>query len=235
MTLKLDWDGSDLGDITEYYVKVSKPAPGKVGSKLVLLIDGKKVTCFAWKYKDDVPLLIDEMKPLFGLAKLGRHKCEIDGIKLLLGRIVRVSENLVNYDVDRYDSALLEEVFIFRFIFGIISSGECIWYRKGEGVISFKEITISFESKASRLSNVIIKNRFRDDNSRLGKAMLRLLLKSEKKGSPISDGEKRFRRITQLLRIKMDTIARRVSREYVWIGSHVQSRIQILVKENFES
>src|SRR5438067_12449762 len=89
----LKWDGSDLGDISDFYLEIWEPDIGFIGSRLNLNTDKGPAQVLAWKYKDDIPLIIDELKPIFGLRKIGRHKCTIHRVKLLIAEYVEQGEN----------------------------------------------------------------------------------------------------------------------------------------------
>jgi hypothetical protein len=78
------WDGSSLGTITE------KNILNKYIIKYLeywdILINGFHTICIIRKYKDYTPCIVDELKPLFGLIKLGTHYIKYDNNYIILIR-----------------------------------------------------------------------------------------------------------------------------------------------------
>ena len=195
MKLKLAWDGSDLGDITKYYLDIAEPLPNMSGSILKLNTKYDKIKCFAWKYKNDLPLIIDELKPIFGLAKIGRHKCTIEGIKILIAKRVDKKENILKKDEGDIDS--IRECIVFRQLFGILTNGNCLWYRPGTGVMSYKELTIDHNKTTSQISKININKWFDGDYGLITDTVVILLKNS-------SEEDYSLTKLTQLARIKIN-------------------------------
>lgn len=216
MGLKLLWDGSDLDDITKYYIDISKPKTGTVGAKLTLKTRKGHITCYAWKYRDDIPLVVDELKPLFGLNKIGRHKCIIHGVKLLLAQIVEDNEN--ETDGNMKEIILIREHVVFRYLFGVITRGNFLWLRPSQGITSYKESTITFTRESSNISICNINKWFDEDRYTVISTIKDLLLK-------IGKEETSFIRIIQFLRMKIDETIKRVNPELIFICNGFMSRI----------
>ena len=218
MVLDLLWDGSDLGDISKYYINIIKPIIGTVGAKLTLRIRKSNITCYAWKYKDDIPLIIDELKPIFGLIKIGRHKCIIEGVKLLIARIVDIEENITCGELK--DCDVIRQHLAFRYLLGVITRGEFLWYRPTHGLTSYKDCGITFvkESSSISISNI---NKWFDGERNNIISTIKILLKSTQ------SNEVSFIRIVQAIRIKIDAIIRKINQEYIYICSGFMSRVQI--------
>lgn len=230
----LNWDGSDIGDISAYYVDITAPKLNTAGAKLTLINGRTRIRCLAWKYENDVPLIIDELKPLFGLTKIGRHKCVLFEVKLLIAKIVHSDENVLE---EHHHSSLsdqyldtVEEIIVFRYITGLSTRGEFLWYRDGE-VLSYKDTRITFSREVSNISERNIKTWFLGDRTRVCLAMKRLLENSPLAAKATSSPTIRSRlgRIVQLLRVELLAKIRRLNDDLVSIVIGIISRIQFLI------
>lgn len=218
MSLVLSWDGSDLGDITYAYIKIRKPAAGRVGAVLTLQTKAGRVKCLAWSYKNDIPLVIDELKPILGLAKIGRHKCVIDGTKLLLAQRLDPAENAAAKEDGDGDS--VRYYILFRYFFGVITRGSFLWHRPSVGVISYKECTVSFTRQSSTISEANVKKWFGGNRNNVITAVRKLLKRL------LAPGETSLVKLVQLLRIYISDTIRRVNSDLIEIASGFMERIQ---------
>jgi len=226
MALKLKWDGTDIGDISEYFISIEEPEIDKVGSKLTLKVDKQKIICLAWKYKNIVPLLVDELKPIFGLPKIGRHKCIIQDTPLLIAKYIDSEENIFEPKLYQFNQEQIEETIIFRYIIGLISNGNCLWYRQEEGVISYKDITIAIEKKSSKISETNIKKWFDSEREKVKPALVRLLNKSSVLKLVSPKAENKLIKIQQLLRLELEKIIKKIDKNYLFLCVSIMSRIQ---------
>lgn len=217
MKLKLTWDGSDLGDITEYYLDIKNPAPDTSGAILKLKTKYGNIKCFAWKYSNDIPLIVDELKPLFGLSKIGRHKCSIKGIKILIARRDNKIENVAKPGQGDIDD--IRKCIIFRHLFGILTSGDCLWYRPGTGIISYKELTVDFNKKGSKLSKININKWFDGDYGLINNIVIEMLKST-------NENDYSLIKLTQLVRSKISNTINRINKEMIPLSSGFMSRIQ---------
>lgn len=219
MSLILSWDGSDLGDITYAYIKIRKPHPNTIGSVLTLETSEGKVKCLAWKYTNDVPLVIDELKPILGLPKIGRHKCIIEGTKLLLAQRVQIKENIAEEEDGDGDS--IRNFILFRYFFGVITRGVFLWHRPGVGVISYKESTISFSRESSTISEANVKKWFGGDRNNIILAVRKMF--QHLMQPPETD----LVRLVQRLRLRISNVIQRVNSDMIEIASGFIARIQV--------
>lgn len=74
------WDGSDIGEIDEH-VKKSKNKDKCIKVKFSC---GIKV--FLMPFKNLIPIIADEIKPLFGIVKIGRHICTFLNKKFIMSK-----------------------------------------------------------------------------------------------------------------------------------------------------
>ena len=218
MSLTLSWDGSDLGDITEAFVTILKPRPNTIGSVLTLNTDQGTVKCLAWKYSTDVPLIIDELKPLLGLPKIGRHKCIIEGVKLLIAQRVHRKENIAEPEDGDGDS--IRNYILFRYFFGVITRGPFLWHRPEVGVISYKESTISFNKESSTISEANVKKWFGGDRNNIVLAVRKMLLRL------LKPGETSLVHLVQKLRLHISEVIYRLNSSMIEIASGFTTRIQ---------
>jgi hypothetical protein len=217
MKLKLTWDGSDLGDITKYYIDIKNPEENKSGAVLKLRTKYGDIKCFAWKYSNDIPLIIDELKPIFGLPKIGRHKCSIEGINMLIARRENKLENVLEPGQGDIDD--IRRCIVFRHLFGIITYGDCLWYRPGTGIISYKELTVDFNKKGSKISKTNITKWFRGDYGLVNSITLEMLKSTNKEDYTLT-------KLAQLTRCRINTVINRINKDMIAISSGFMSRIQ---------
>ena len=223
------WDGSHLGDISEYFISINEPEDGKIGSKLNLKIKNRIVTCYAWKFKNKLPLLIDELKPLFGIPKIGRHTCIIHENHLLIARCINKNENIYDSLIHEIDNEKMEELITLRHIFGILGSSNSFWYRPTVGVMLYRDITINFDKKTSKISDSLINKYFDSDRERVELAMERLLRKSCVSHNINPSSPTHLLKIQQLLRIEIEKVIRRLDPDLIYINVCILSRIQNLL------
>lgn len=77
--MKLAWDGSHLGSFKKKIVLLEL----KIDKRYYILLQLKKksqVFCIREKSKGSLACVIDELKPFFGLKKIGSHTIEIDKV-----------------------------------------------------------------------------------------------------------------------------------------------------------
>lgn len=223
MKLDLSWDGSDLGDISRFFISIKEAAFDTVGAKLRIKTRKGKIECLAWKYTDDIPLIIDELKPIFGLEKIGRHKCIIQKTKLLIARIKDVDENIFNNSkIQRKDNIdKIREHIVFRHLFGVITTTDFLWYRASKGVMSFKEVGISFDKNSSHISDSNVSKWFEDDRASILVTVRSLF-------SRIATHQNKSPSSTILFaRLQVDKIIRRINTNMVGISSGFMARAQM--------
>jgi hypothetical protein len=223
MKLDLIWDGSDLGDISRFFISITEAAFDTVGARLKLKTGKKVIDCLAWKYKDDIPLIIDELKPIFGLRKIGRHKCVIQKVKLLIARIVDENENIFTGTKEQKKDNLekIREHIVFRHLFGVVTTGEFLWYRPSRGVMSFKEQSVSFDKNSSHISDINVKRWFSNDRGKILKIVKRLFMRI------VNRDDKCLTTAVLFIRIKIDKTIRRLNGNMVCIGSGFMTRCQM--------
>lgn len=173
------WDGSDIGNIDENIYDCKE-----IEKDHVLTLWGtnnkgefKLVNVKILKYKNEIPIIVDECKPLFGLKKVGKHKAMLKNTPILL---IRYQGDV---SLQRYfrDMSLtpkkagapfvneMRKLFIFRWFMCLVNNFEnTIEVRTGTSInhpISCKENMFNYDSTSfsTRIPKNIIKKWF-DDN-----------------------------------------------------------------------
>jgi hypothetical protein len=174
--LKFTWNGSDIGPIDgsiyscqkseddhilHLWTKNSKDQPKLIPVKIL-------------KYKNEIPIIIDECKPLFGLKKVGKHKAMIRGIPIVIIRY-QGDISLKRYLNDmlltpektgKYFLEEIRKVFVFRWLMCLNNNWEnTIEVRTGAGInypISCRENTFNYDaaSLSTRIPRTIINTWF---------------------------------------------------------------------------
>ncbi len=229
--MNLIWDGSHLGDISEYFVSIEEPEKGKIGSILTLKDKNKLIVCYAWLYSDKIPLLIDELKPIFGLPKIGRHSCIIQDTKILIAKREHIRENLFDPKFNPHSMSELQELIILRYILGIVTINDNFWYRPKVGLILYRDITIDFDKKSTKISDKKIEKYFDNERSNMALTMERILKKSCVALEANPKSPTHLTRIQQLIRIKIEETVRRIDPDMIHIVVNILNRIQNLLAE----
>lgn len=205
--MPLSWDGSELGDITNEI--------GIIEQKPNLLVELRNEKGYLTFYKDSILLIADELKPLFGLEKIGRHKCIYNGEPAILHRKKGMEYTAVDYDsIDIKKD--IQRSFAFRWILGLVQNYEntLIVRKFKSGIVcatSFVETKYDYlktDSKGSVIPKTCLRKWFGD------------LETFERVVSEMVKNE------TYLdLRFKIEKIIRRISKENVYWTTLIMNRI----------
>jgi hypothetical protein len=120
------WDGSDLGDITRA-TYLLYPVDTDMGALIwTKKADKRKLEQVrVHSYTDSIPLIVDELKQLFDLAKVGRHQAVIEGKRVILCKM-SVEKGAMEYnlkdfslhhsDIPEYLRGQIQRNYIFRWL-----------------------------------------------------------------------------------------------------------------------
>lgn len=122
------WDGSYLGSYDNSIImnEVFSHPYNVYG----LMMPGTNyiIHCAMHRSKDKYPCIIDEIKPHFGLVKIGTHSITISGILYIIYNTNGVPLLLNDYRFGRYIpneyKKLVQDVFVFRMIVGLKTNFE---------------------------------------------------------------------------------------------------------------
>jgi len=177
--LRLNWDGSNIGAIDEHLFDVHKKDDDHILTIWSLNKKGGPKLCQVkiLKYKNDVPLIIDECKPLFGIRKIGKHKATLKEHLIIL---IQYQEDIpikrylleMGLSPEKTGVHFIEEIrklFVFRWFLCLNNNFEnTVEVRTGSGMnypISCRENTFNYDScsAATRIPKTVIKTWFNDD------------------------------------------------------------------------
>lgn len=174
----LKWDGSEITDILEETIKLQMFIDGIIYWRIEWK-DGSYVYCEVKNYNNTLPVIIDEIKPIFGITKNGTHWIKIGNkIKMLIN--VEINKNneiqkeyLLNqidfpFDNNKLFVKQVQEIFTFRELLGIPktfeSSIKIRTRNKYTYPISYNEPYMKPEKYNPILSPRIIEKWFNDIN-----------------------------------------------------------------------
>ena len=151
------WDGTNITDI----IKKSEIYEAKYNKKRYWVIKHGNVTetCMVKPCKSSITCLIDELKPVFGLIKIGTHWFVHKGKMKILLKTVKTKEGHIKEEItlnqiEVYTSLMIlqiQEIFVFRELLGITCSYESSIViresRRNVYPISFYEPNMTMEDK----------------------------------------------------------------------------------------
>jgi hypothetical protein len=231
------WDGTDITDkiikCDIYEAKYNKVKYWVIRNNGYINTGSKEsyITCVVRNSKNSVPCLIDELKPIFGLSKIGTHWCKQGGKIRILIQCLQTPDGHVKEEItlnnlntiipDKPPPLLLimqiQEIFTFREILGVSCSYDSsIILREGGGSyypISYYDPGMLTDDKKV-IPGTILDHWFEDTS--IDEVVQRIL---------------KIRRIDQLaqvlhdLREKIDEVIVRVDRNTVMYKSSIINRI----------
>lgn len=205
--MELLWDGSPL------QIDISQMQYWRIGGEY----------CRVKKKKDIIPIILDEMKPLFHLPKTGTHSLD----KFILFRVASKGHFIfADMDIDSVSEEVIkqckptiQEILIFREIFGIPTRQSHIKirfpYKTKPWPVSLE---LSFVQKLDNwcLTETIIKKWF--DNRTPYKTLNEML----KRSGYLRDGQPQ-------LRYDTEKVIKRIDKDYIWICQTVINRLNDLI------
>lgn len=206
--MNFKWDGSYIGEVQHLiksYERINK----------YVRVEFENVSAYAFKYENKICLMADEIKPLFGLVKIGRHHAKWTNKDILLCKI-EGEENVL----DGLSDIKIEEIqksYIFRWALGFSSYGDDILrirkYKSGiKTVTSYIECEYDYNPKnkfCSKITKSVIEKWFYDI------AIIDSLIKSMFKREDLPE-----------LRNKLDSIIRKIDPSHILWVTCIIFRIQ---------
>jgi hypothetical protein len=116
--LGLTWDGRYLGRLTdEHFILIGEYKPTK-SIYFSLKYEGMTAVVTKIQSKDTIPSIIDELKPLFGIPRIGTHSCMMpDGNRYLLRRVPvngDIDNPMIYHSISLLDYQLTNEALTFE-------------------------------------------------------------------------------------------------------------------------
>jgi hypothetical protein len=157
--LLFKWDGSDIGDISDSIIWNN--------NEFLILADRSYVGVSS--YTNMVSIICDELKPLFGINKVGRHLCSYRGEKVIIHRILddtNIEEFLGKCPIEE-----IQDAFTCRWLLGIVRCNKKTvlirTYKSGlTRAIPFMEGKIDYERDLS-LPKIVLNKWYGKENSDL--------------------------------------------------------------------
>ena len=127
MNLKFTWDGSDVTETMEKTVRVEFKEDKNVYWR-ILFKDGTYLYCQVLNRKNALPIIIDELKPTFGLTKMGTHWIKVGKMIKMLIKVDLDSEkniesiitlNKCDMEFKKNFIRQVQEIFTFKELLGI--------------------------------------------------------------------------------------------------------------------
>ena len=212
----LEWNGTFLNNLDKKYIVSDR----KEKTLRIMEIKDDSDTVYrviVTDFKNSVPLIADELKPLFKLRKLGRHSCMIKGKKKIL---TRIEENHQIFNEIFCRTCVEDDIkksFFFRFVVGLTYNVDKSLSFEGGNVTSFYENDINFEK--SNLSKTCL-NKWFDEGWDEITLMTKNLLKNSR------DMNKKL----MSLKFKIHEIVVLVDKEYTWICNQIIDRLNNLIE-----
>lgn len=134
---QLEWNGTYIGKITKQNIEQIVKFKGDTYWKLNY--NNIKLFVLAKSSKNLYPCIIDELKPIFHIPKLGTHYCHLGSRLHILIRVISHTINDISVDIKlneiNYNDLLFSEkvknIFAFRELLGItVTTGNSIRIRR---------------------------------------------------------------------------------------------------------
>jgi hypothetical protein len=128
------WDGTDVTNIVTmadiFESKFNKNKYWVIQYTNPETNEKLEETCIMRVCKNSLPYLIDELKPVFGLQKMGTHWCRQGGKNRILIKTIKTQEGYIKEEItldmiDRYTNLMklqVQEIFAFRELLGVTCS-----------------------------------------------------------------------------------------------------------------
>lgn len=233
-----NWDGSDVTDIISqadiyeakynkhiyWIIRVINPETNK----------SEKITCIVRNSKNTVPCLIDEMKTVFRLPKIGSHWCKQGGkLRILLRCLLtpegHIKEELTLQMIDVSTPLLklqVQEIFTFREILGVNCSYESsiVLREGGGGVYPVSYYDPSMTITDTKVIPYTILDKWFEEDTNIDEVVKRLL---------------RIHQLDQIgtvlyeIRTKIDEVVERVDRNTITYKDCIMNRITERIQTSF--
>ena len=230
----MNWDGTDITIfINNPKIKIREATYQKTTYWVIDDVEkSKQEICIVRNSTNILPCIIDEIKPVFGLEKVGSHSCKFKGRILILLKLVMEEGNILqelSLDKIGYKSQIekdVQKIFIFRELLGMSKNFESsiILRKKGYFIkpISFYDPNMSPGNIKTVLPNTILEKWFKDTD--LDKVVLKMfnVNKVENINSVLLE-----------LKSKLDKIVERVNPDAIThideIIARIRSRLQFIL------
>lgn len=214
------WDGSNLGDVD------AQIQSWEIRDEFTIVYFKSGESAYANRFDSSVPLIADELKPLFGLSKIGRHRCLISGRSALISQIVANERRFTPLIATDDMIPSIRRAYVFRWSLGLTQNfDKMLWVRSYKSgitlVTSFCEKKYDFASAAASQTGSVKPTR-----SRITETAVKKWFGDWKIADDIMREIFGHRNMTEI-RFEIDAIVRRVDKSYVSWVTGIISRIQV--------
>jgi len=226
------WNGTDITDLISkcdvYGAKFNKLNYWVIQYTDVETNKKYEEVCIVRSATNSLPCLIDELKSVFGLPKIGTHWCRLSGKIYILIRPTKTPEGLVKEETtlnmynhgDGLMKMQIQEIFAFRELLGVTCSFESsIIIREGKSgpyPISFYEPNMK-PTDGSKIIPATVLDKWFDDTS------IDNVVKKLCKINTIDN----LTMILHTLRNNINDVIERVDRRLITYGSLIVERITL--------
>jgi hypothetical protein len=137
------WDGTHIGDITNDV----EFKPGKDDKKQGVLASYKDTIILVLQYKNKFPLIVDELKSVFGLTQMFYHQATINNTEYIISRQWDCDTTLHDYDANEnhypetpFFLLELRRIFVFRAVFFLSFNNDNSVYVKPLGETLYNKV-----------------------------------------------------------------------------------------------
>ncbi len=193
------WNGSDVGEISSAYSQflLTTPLKIKIGFEWM----------YVHRFKDQIPLIVDELKTIFGLSKVGRLKATMHGRPCILTRISGDERYLVYGEEAPLNDVM--RCFIFRWALDLIHHGDhdmIVRREKNTAVVSYNEEILSHNTNIP----VTVMTKWFGSHENLDKSIKMII------------GSQSMPR----LRGQIESVVKRVSPSHIWIVMKILTKLE---------
>lgn len=166
------WDGSEISDFINDKKTIIEEGNYECNTYWQITCEEIKEICIARSTKCTLACLIDEIKPIFGLEKMGTHWAKFKNKKYILikpeiikGIIIKeITLNQINYN--RRIEKDVQKIFIFRELLGMSKNFETSIVLRKKGLeikaISYYEPNMTPSNSGKVLPNTVLEKWFKN-------------------------------------------------------------------------
>jgi hypothetical protein len=242
-SLSLTWDGSHLGEYPRSCLlhKIQCKDSGIMLQYIRLPVeeDGTSLSfvCHMKRHKDVfLPCILDEIKPLFGISKIGTHRIRIGKLEYVLYKCFmgdRLITKLSNSEKENIKEILQPQI-LYRVLFCVEDTKNASFiYRcsidkhrkRVSSVFSFCEIKTTLGKERYCPTETFITHWFGDNaiDEYLTEFIENLRIKYKKEDTL---------QLILWFQSEIETIIQRINKEYIWITSHLTQDLHKICNSN---
>lgn len=193
------------------FVEINKDDILNEEKNKITLIDNTVLNLENWtSNKNNVQLIINEIKPLFGIKKLKRYKCTIGTKKYIATETCLKEDTLKNCNyISETDLKNIRYAYVFRYLVGITKNYDSSIYYIKKKFSSYVETAINYET--SDISRICLKKWFSDD----WRTIYRIIRTIKNSYTDL-----------MTLKFKIDEIINSVDNSYIWLSTKIIERME---------